>query len=76
MLGRIAVKRDRGMSLHAIAWMGKEEEELKRSKIIEAASYHIFHFLPCLLFAHRPHLLLEECRDSLCYSGISRTISP
>lgn len=76
MQGRTAVKRDRGVSLHAIAWMGKDEEEQKRSKIIEAASYHIFCFLPCLLFAHRPPLPLEECRDSLCYFGISRTVSP
>lgn len=48
----------------------------RRYEVTEAASYHIFCFLPCLLFAHRPPLLPEECRDSLCYFGISRTISP
>lgn len=64
-----------GVSLRATAWMGKEGEELKGSKIIEAATYHIFLFLLCLLLADRPSLLLKECRDSLCYSGISRTIS-
>lgn len=55
-----SLRKRRGVSLRATAWMGKEEEELKRSKIIEIAAYHIFLFLLCLLLADRPSLLLKE----------------
>jgi len=64
------------LSLHVIAWKGKEEEEPKRSELIEAASYHILRFLHCLLFAHRTPLLLERCKDLLGYFSISGTLSP